>query len=254
MRTWPSANLVMMAVKQDEERLRELACGTLPFTLCPSLLDELRKSLTAAGNRMTPPVRKRVSAGISGVLRQFVSGALDGAQVIEPSVRKKAAAILRRELRIALRAPQSGSSANCVDHLSVTDRGRLASWVESAVRDAAPESRRIGQRLEKATRRLQQIEVALAQAPTEDELRLTMAKMNDAHKNLGAAQQEARALDEELNRVQRELKDIDRQLKRLSGKVEEGEKAERARCHRQTVAGRPQAVSGRCHGIKTTTT
>ena len=94
------------------------------------------------------------------------------------------------------------------------------------MRDAAPEAKRIGDRLEKATRRLHQIEAALAQAPTDDALKLTVAEVNDAYKNLGAAQQEANSLDEELNRVQRDLADIARGLERLLGKVKEGERAQ----------------------------
>ena len=34
---------LMMAVKQNEERLRELSSGTLPFALCPSLLRRIAK-------------------------------------------------------------------------------------------------------------------------------------------------------------------------------------------------------------------
>ena len=217
---------LMMAVKQNEERLRELSSGTLPFALCPSLLHELRKSLAAVSDRMTPLVRKRVSAGTSLVLKQFVSGNLEGAETIDRHAREKAADILTRKLRAVLKDPASQSAAKGVDHLSMTERSRLVSWIDSAVRDAAPEAKRIGIRLEKATRRLQQIETALAQAPTEDALKLTVAEVNDAHKNLGAAQQEVKSLDEELSRLRRELADIDRRLERLSAKIKEGERAE----------------------------
>ena len=217
---------LMMAVKQDEERLRELSSGTLPFALCPSVLRALGKRLAAASDRMTPLARKRVSGGTSSVLKQFVSGTLEGSEAMDRCARETAADILTRELRAVLEDPTSRSAAQGVDYLSMTERGQLVAWIDSAVHDAAPEAKRIGDRLEKATRRLQQIEAALAQAPTEDALKLTIAEVNDAHKHLGAAQQEAKSLDEELERVRRELVDIDRRLERLSGKVKEGERAE----------------------------
>ena len=122
----------------------------------------------------------------------------------------------------------SRSAAKPVDHLSMSERGQLVSWIDSALRDAAPEAKRIADRLEKATRRLQQIEAALAQAPTEAALKLTVAEVNDAHKNLGAAQQEAKSLDEELSRVRRELAEINRRLGRLSDKVQGRRKGERS--------------------------
>ena len=217
---------LLISVKQDEERLRELAGGTLPFLLCPSLLHELSKSLAVASNQMTPIVRKRISAATSSLLKQFVSGALEGSEAIGLSARKKAADILGRELKSVLKDPPNRPLAKGIEHLSLTESRRLLSWIESALRDTAPEARRAGERLEKATRRLQQIEAALALAPTEDVLKLTVAEVNDAHKNLGAAQQEAKSLDEEVNRIRREIADVDRRLDRLSGKVKEGEKAE----------------------------
>lgn len=217
---------LLIAIKQDEERLRELSSGTLPFALCSSLLRELGKSLAAASDRMTPMARKRVAARTSSVLKEFVSGALEGSEAIDRRARKKAADILTRELRAVLKDPPNRSPVKGVDHLSLMERGRLLSWINSALREAAPEAKRIGDRLEKATRRLQQIGAALAQAPTEDALKLTIAEVNDAHKHLGAAEQEAKSIDEELNRVRRELADIDRGLERLSGKVKEGEQAE----------------------------
>ena len=217
---------LMMAVKQDEERLRELSSGTLPVALCPSVLRALGKNLAAASDRMTPLSRKRVSAGMSSVLKQFVSGDLEGSEAMDRRARETAANILTRELWAVLEYPTSRSAAKGVDHLSMTERDQLVSWIDSALRDAAPEAKRIGDRLEKATRRLQQIEAALAHAPTEDALKLTIAEVNDAHKNLGAAQQEAKSLDEALNHVRRKLADIARRLERLNGKVKEGERAE----------------------------
>ena len=96
-----------IAIKQDEERLRELAGGTLPFALCPSLLRQFGKSLTAASDRMTPMARKRVSAGMSSVLKLFVSGALSGSEAIDRRARKKTAEVLARELRAALTSFES---------------------------------------------------------------------------------------------------------------------------------------------------
>ena len=234
-------DLAMIVVRRDEERLRELSCGTLPFALCPSLLEKLRQNLTAASDQMTPLVGKTVSVATAAVMERFVAGALPGAEAIDRSARERAATILFRELRSALRASISQSASEGVEHFSMMERVRLITWIESALRDAAPEARQIGDRLEKETRRLQQIEVALAQAPTEDALKLTLAELSDAHKNLGAAQQAAQSLEEELNRVGRELKDIDRRLKRLSEKVAEGESAkERAATVKRSQAALKQ--------------
>ena len=230
-----------IAVKQDEERLRELSSRTLPFALCPSVLRTLGTSLEAASDRMTLSARKRVSTGTSAVLKQFVSGDLKGSQAIDRGAREMAADILTRKLRALLKDPTSRSAVKGVEHLSMTERGQLVSWIDSAVRDAAPEAKRIGDRLEKATRRLHQIEAALAQAPTDDALKLTVAEVNDAYKNLGAAQQEANSLDEELNRVQRDLADIERGRERLDRT--RSRKAKKLRSERRLSNGRKRPSS-----------
>lgn len=228
-----------ITIKQNEERLRELAGGTLPFALCPTLLRELGKSLTAASDRLTPGVRKRVSAGTSSVLKAFVTGALEGSERIDRRTRKKAAAILDRRLRSVLKdSPNRAAGKGFVDQLSMMERGRLLSWINSAAREAAPEAKRIGDQLEKATRRLQQIQGAIDQAPTEDVLRLTVAEVNDAHKNLGAAEQELKTIDEELNRVRRQVAEVDRKLERLKGKVKEADNAQ----ERAAIVKRSQAA------------
>jgi len=76
------------------------------------------------------------------------------------------------------------------------ERGRLLSWV---VRPHARRHRRRNgwaNRLEKCDKKAPADETALAQMPAEDTLRLTIAEVNDAHKNLGAAEQEARTIEE----------------------------------------------------------
>ena len=216
---------LMLAVKRDEERLRELSSRTLPFALCPSVLSALGRRLRTARDQMTPSARKRVSAGLTSVIEQFVAGTLGGSAAVDRRTRETAADIIMRELLAVLEERGNHSAAESIDHLSMSEIDQLASWSDAAVRDAAPEAKRIGGRLEKAARRLQQIGTALAQAPTEDALKPTIAEMNDAHRNLGAAEQEAKSLDEELNRVRTDLAEIDRRLARLSEKIEEGERA-----------------------------
>jgi DNA sulfur modification protein DndD len=218
---------LLLSVKQDEERLRELASGALPFALCRTSLDELRKMLTAASERMTPVARKRVLSATSSVLKQFVAGTLQGSETLDRRARKRAVDVLNRAMQVALKDAPRRPMGKSVDHLSPSDRSRLLAWIDSALKDAAPEAKRIGDRLEKTTRRLQKIEAALAQAPTDDALKIAVAEVNDAHKHLGAAEQEAKSLDEDLDRVRREVADVDRRLALLSGKVQEGQKREK---------------------------
>jgi DNA sulfur modification protein DndD len=104
--------------------------------------------------------------------------------------------------------------------------------------EAVPEAKRLGDELERAARRLQKIQGSLAQTPTDDILKIAMAEMNDAHRQLGAAQQEALRLEEEIDRVQREISDIDRRLASFNEKVQEGQKRE----ERIAVVKRSQAA------------
>lgn len=231
-------NQLRLAIKQGEQRLRDLSSGTLVFALCPNTLGQLRATLTAAGDRMTPTTRKRIAVATTSVLKQFASGTLDGSEIIDRRARKKTVDILGQALKAVLKGPPSNSTIESVNHLSPSDRGRLLTWMDSALSDAAPEAKRIGDSLEKAARRLQKVETALAQAPTEDALKFAVAEMNDAHRKLGAAQQEAAQLDDQIDRVRREMAEIDRRLVALSGKLEERQKSD----DRFAVVKRSQAA------------
>jgi len=229
---------LLLGTKQGEERLRELSSGTLVFALCPNTLDQLRTTLAAVGDRMTLTTRKKLAAATASVLNQFASGTLDGSETIDRRARRKTADILGQALKAVLKDPPSNSTVESVNHLSPSDRSRLLTWMDFALSDAAPEAKRIGDSLEKAARRLQKIETGLAQTPTDDTLKIAVAEMNDAHRQLGAAQQEASQLDEEIDRVSREIAEVDRRLVALSGKLQEGQKRE----DRFAVVKRSQAA------------
>lgn len=232
---------LMSAVEQDEERLRELSCGTLPFALCPSLAAVLSQHLHEVREQLAPAAQRRVSTGLATVLERFVSGTLDGSAAMRRPTRQRAAAVLLPEFSAVLRPSTTGSDRQSVDHLSTSEIDQVRSWLESATHDTGPEATRIRLRLEGATRRLQQLGTRLAQAPAEESLHPIIAAMNDAHKDLGAAQREAAFLDDELNGVRRELAAVERQLQRLTDKVENKERAaQRAATVRRSQAALKQ--------------
>ncbi len=210
---------LMLAVERDEERLRELSARTLPFALCPSLLDALQHSLRSGRDHLPPSGRKIVTSRLTSVLERFVAGVLEGSTRMRRGTREKAAAILSRELSAVLSESGAASPVEPIDHLSMSEVNQLATWIDHALRDAAPEATRIATRLETATRRLQRITATLAQAPTEDSLKPIIKAINDAHKDLGAAEREAASLDDRLNGARRQLADIDRRIFRLSGRL-----------------------------------
>lgn len=215
---------LLLETKRLEERLRDLATGTLAFALCPKIAGKLRKELAAANDSLSPAARKKVVGAISTVLKQFSAGVLDGSSSLDARTRKRTAEALNRSLQAALTEASRGGSRAALNDLSAVDRSRLLSWLDSAENDAGPEAKRVGDDLERATRRLQKMEVALAQAPAEDTLRARIAELNDAHKALGAAQHEAESLDEQIARNRHEIADVDRRLTLLRAKAQDSEK------------------------------
>lgn len=175
---------------------------------------------------MSQSALEKISTGTATVLEQLVSGTLDGADTIRPLARRRIADALSRELRDLLCGTESTATARSVLHLSASEKGRLISWIDSALGDTLRETERLGRDLERATRRLQEVEVALAQVPSEEVLRVIAAKLNAFHGKLGAAQQEMRGVQDELDRVVRELADVERRLERLTARVQEGQRAQ----------------------------
>jgi DNA sulfur modification protein DndD len=217
----------LSSIRQTEERLRELASGPLVFALCPKALEGVRKAITESTERLTPSARRRISESTKAVLNDFAEGALAGSEAVDRRTRRKAAEILGRAFQGALkeRASKAGG-ASAIGNLSAGDRSQILAWIDSTTTHSIPEAKRLGDELERTTRRLQKIQGALAQAPSDDVLKIAMAELTDAHRNLGAAQQEALHLDDEIQRCERELAEAARRLKALSDKVEEIQKKE----------------------------
>jgi DNA sulfur modification protein DndD len=217
---------LQLEVKRLEERLRELCAGTLVFALCTETAARLRKNLSVADELISAAGKKKVVGSISAVLKQFSSGALDGSESLDARARKKASEVLRRSLEAAIGGVSQRVLGVPLRDLSSADRNRLLSWLDSAEHEAGPEAKRIGDQLESAVRRLHKMEVTLAQSPTEDTLRSTIAELNDTHKTLGAAQQEAETLDANIAKIANELMELDRSMTRLADRARDSEKTQ----------------------------
>jgi len=217
---------LQLEVKRLEERLRELASGTLVFALCPETVARLRKDLIVVEEVISAAGKKKVVGSISSVLKQFSAGTLDGSSSLDTRARRKATEILRIYLEAAISEASKKSAGSPLLNLSSTDRNRLLTWLDSAEQDVGPEARRVGDQLESAARRLQKMELTLAQSPTEDTLRATIAELNDAHKTLGAAQQEAETLDTHIAKIDNELVEVDRSVRKLADRAQDSEKTQ----------------------------
>jgi DNA sulfur modification protein DndD len=229
---------LLAAIQQYENRLRDLASGPFVFALCPKALEGIRKSLSDLAGRLSQSDLKPVVATTRLVFQNFVSGELEGAEGIDKRLRKKVADLLAPSLQEALKNSAPKPADRSATRLSPEDRGQVMMWINAALDDAAPEARRIGDELERASRRLQKVQSSLAQVPTDDVLKIAMAELNDAHRQLGAAQQEIASLQTEFDRVSTEIADAERRLEALGGKVDEGKK----RDDRISVVKRSQAA------------
>jgi DNA sulfur modification protein DndD len=175
---------------------------------------------------------------MASIVKQFASGKLDGSQNLDTRTRKKAAESLGNALKDVLKEPPMKGHMKSVGSLSISDRSQLLAWMNSATGEASEEAARVAAELETSSRRLLKIEAALAQAPTEDTLKPTVAELNDLHRKLGAAEQELAAIDDDLDRLGRESADVDRRLEKLRGSLQETQKRE----DRVAVVRRSQAA------------
>jgi DNA sulfur modification protein DndD len=217
---------LMAMVEAHEERLRELCSSTLPFALCPRLATKVKDALIAGANSLTGDVRKRVLSATSEVLQQFTSGELVGVETVDVRVRRKTAAAIEAELKKAIkRLGNVGTGSKILDEIAPSERSRMLAWIESAFVQTAPEAKTIGKSLEKHIRRLQKVEAALQQMPSDESLKATLTELTHAHEELGSAEQQVRAVDEEVSKNSRDLAEVQRRLDLLVVKVGAGKDA-----------------------------
>jgi DNA sulfur modification protein DndD len=218
---------LLQAIADAEGEVRELCEGLLPFMLTGGLCGTLRSQLRAEREvtrwqiyEATLRDRLRVvKADIDAAVRSI--GPPAAAEFDPDTVHDRLARLLD-----SLLVPPPEAIARAVRH-RVTEEGRdrLLTLTGRVLEELPTQVTAVRQRLERATRRLREVEDSLAKIPAEDALKPILERLQDLHRQLGSAQSAVDRSKAAVDEVDLRLEEVARKQRRAEERLEALNKA-----------------------------
>ncbi len=197
-------------MNEQENALRQLCAGLLPFALAPRLGAELKAQLFAE----EALARRAASQEILATVRQELIGRLAADDLWRPLSGASYAAIheLQERLVDKIRQPfvmEKEREGIWVHELSPGTQRQVLNWIDQTA-EAARTGRAIGDDLERLYRELQRVEDGLRKIPADDVLRPLLKELHDAHAAFAEAARIAAEKDEGMKSAELALAELER--------------------------------------------
>lgn len=201
---------LLQAIADAESEVRGLCEGLLPFMLAGGLCGTLRSQLRAEREvtrwqiyEATLRDRLRVVKADLGDIPDRLARLLD-----------------------SLLVPPPEATVRAVRHrVTEEDRDRLLTLTSRVLEELPIQVGAIRQRLERATRRLREVEDSLAKIPAEDALKPILERLQDLHRQLGSAQAALDRSKAAVDEVDLRLEEVARKQRRAEERLEALNKA-----------------------------
>lgn len=201
---------LLQAAADAEGQVRELCEGLLPFMLAGGLCGMLRSQLRA---------EREVTRW----------------QIYEATLRDRLAKVrtelgdvpasLARLLDGLLTPPPEATARAVRHHVTEEGRDRLLTLTGRVLEELPAQVTVVRQRLERATRRLHEVEDSLAKIPAEDALKPILERLQDLHRQLGSAQAVADRGKTAVDEIDLRLVEVARKQRRAEERLQTLNKA-----------------------------
>lgn len=200
-----------LSIDSTENAIRQLAEGLFPFALaknlCRNLITQIHDEETLASWQTTS---KLIENRIKKLL-ELAKHDLQKISALAPELRTEVLARFETLAEQVSDRPDNLPDAKMIHRLSTDQSEKIVRGAQTALEQVPKEARQLSADLERLTRELQKTEVALSKAPTDDQMRPLVARINDLHHELGGA-------DADHRRVQQEYAAAEIALKELRGR------------------------------------
>lgn len=217
-------------VEDAENDIRKLAEGLLPFSLCPTLCEQLREQLIAeeklvAWNAHSSLMEERIAKAKRAATKKLLGSDIE----LETGQKKRFGERLSKLLDSLSAPPNDLPDTELVHRLSEDQQQRLLNGIDRAKTDIPEQSKRAYDRLEKTTRKLRKVESALTKAPKDDQLQPIVEEITELNRSLGEAQAELRRYEAEVASAEFAFADFKRKEGKLNEKLRDGGKTNEKR-------------------------
>jgi DNA sulfur modification protein DndD len=233
--------LLEHAITDAEVEIRDLCEGLLPFVLASSLCQSLRRQLEDEGKLQQWEILKASMSGRLVDINKRLPRILfpNGERKdIPQEMRKRLTGRFSKLLNEILQPPKDLPELPLIHRVSEDDRIQLLSAIDRVLDDVPRQVKLIHKRLERSTRRLSEVAAALKKIPGDEIIQPVFERLNELHRELGAAQAELDRAELAVHEIELQLKDLVRRENKLQDRLAGLEKAgdQRALAARVQVA------------------
>lgn len=210
------------AIIEVEAELRESCEGLLPFVLCSAQCRSLGQQL-AEEDKVQQWVAHE--AAIKGRLADLKQGAKDALfpanDSLDVSARVRKTLVQRVGLLLDRLAepPEDLPTVTTLHKVSEDDRQRLLSAIDRISHDMPKLLSKLQKRLERSTRRLQEVEVALEKIPADEIIQPVVERLQTLYQELGSAEAATKRADLSKREVELHLEDLGRRERKLAERL-----------------------------------
>lgn len=182
---------LLQSIADAEAEVRELCEGLLPFMLAGGLCGVLRSQLRAEREVTRWQIYEATLRDRLRVVKADIAAAAQSFGPPAATTGSEQDTFPDRVARLldSLLVPPPAATARAVRHrVTDEDRDRLLTLTGRVLEELPSQVAAIRQRLERATRRLREVEDSLSKIPAEDTLRPILERLQDLHRQLGTAQ------------------------------------------------------------------
>jgi DNA sulfur modification protein DndD len=229
------------AIREAEAELRESCEGLLPFLLCSLLCHTLNQQLAAEGKIQQwmahEATLKDRLADLKKAAKDMLFPANDSLDV---SARARKTLVQRVGLLLDRLAdqPEDLPSVTTLHRLSEDDRQRLLGAIHRVLHDMPQRLNRLQKRLERSTRRLQEVEGALKKIPADEITQPTVERLQILYQELGTAEAATKRAELDKREVELKLEDLGRRERKHAERLADLDKME----NRRALLGKVQIV------------
>ena len=226
-------------LNQQEDALRQLCAGLLPFALIPSLCEQLKEQLLSEEHAAQVEAGRALLQSAKEEILQRVGAADFWAEL--PGLPEKLKTDIQNRLLQTIEEPfhiGQMEQVEDVHQLSTLVQRQLLSWIDQAIHEIPKQARSLARELENCYRELHKVEEALRRIPADDVLKPLLEELHNLHRELAEASSRVLTTDEALKAAEVRLSELRQQYRQTTEKLA----AEATRTSRIHLAHRVQKV------------
>jgi DNA sulfur modification protein DndD len=197
-------------VEANENSIRQICQGLLPFALAPHLLREVEEQIHTEEITQSKEVGKSL---LASARQQFVS-----LIEAEPEFAKKPARVRDRAIQLLdsaiahINVPAADAST-VIHGLSASTARQVLSWIHQSLADLPRTARSIGDELEAAARDLQRAEEELKKIPADEVLAPLVDRLNSINQEIGDATRQLLTAEAGVREAETRVAELQKRIK-----------------------------------------